>query len=156
MLFTIRSRKGSPRLRKWKNEGDKACSDAVHPPGMHYEKLKYQILKIQFSLVPQLCPTRCNPTECSTRLPCPSPTPRACSNSCSSSRWYRPTISSSVVPFSFSIRVFSNELVLHIRWPNYWSFSFSISPSSEYLGLISLRINWFGLLAVQRTLKSLF
>ena len=54
-----------------------------------------------------------------------------------------------------SIRVFSNESVLHIRWPKYWSFSFSISPSSEYSGLISFRIDWFGLLAVQRTLKSL-
>ena len=54
-----------------------------------------------------------------------------------------------------SIRVFSNELVLHIRWPKYWSFSFSISPSNEYLGLISLRVDWLGLLAVQGTLKSL-
>ena len=54
-----------------------------------------------------------------------------------------------------SIRVFSNELALHIRWPKYWSFSFSISPSDEYSGLISFRIDWFGLLAVQETLKSL-
>ena len=54
-----------------------------------------------------------------------------------------------------SIRVFSNESALHIRWPKYWSFSFSISPSSEYSGLISFRIDWFDLLAVQRTLKNL-
>ena len=54
-----------------------------------------------------------------------------------------------------SIRVFSNELVLRIRWPNYWSFSFSISPSNEYPGLISFRIDWFDLLAVQGTLKNL-
>ena len=56
-----------------------------------------------------------------------------------------------------SIRVFSNESGLHIRWPNYWSFSFSfsISPSNEYLGLISFRIDWFDLLAVQGTLRSL-
>ena len=53
------------------------------------------------------------------------------------------------------IRVFSNELALRIRWPNYWSFSFSISPSNEYSGLISFRIDWFDLLAVQGTLKSL-
>ena len=53
------------------------------------------------------------------------------------------------------IRVFSNESVLHIRWPNYRSFSFNISPSNEYSGLISLRIEWFDLLAVQGTLKSL-
>ena len=53
-----------------------------------------------------------------------------------------------------SIRVFSNESVLHIRWPKCWSFSFSISPSNEYSGLISFRIDWFDLLAVQGTLKS--
>ena len=54
-----------------------------------------------------------------------------------------------------SIRIFSNESVLHIRWPKYWSFSFSISPSNEYSGLISFRIDWSYLLAVQGTLKSL-
>ena len=54
-----------------------------------------------------------------------------------------------------SIRVFSNESVLHIRWPKFWSFSFSISPSNEYLGLISFRMDWLDLLAVQGTLKSL-
>ena len=54
-----------------------------------------------------------------------------------------------------SIRVFSNESALHIRWPNYWSFSFSISPSNDYSRLISFRIDWFDLLAIQRTLKSL-
>ena len=53
------------------------------------------------------------------------------------------------------IRVFSNESVLHLRWPKYWSFSFSINPSNEYSGLISFRIYWFALLAVQGTLKSL-
>ena len=55
-----------------------------------------------------------------------------------------------------SIRVFSNESVLHLRWLKYWSFSFSNSPSSEYSGLISFRIVWFDLLAVQGTLKNLF
>ena len=54
-----------------------------------------------------------------------------------------------------SSRVFSNESVLHIRWPKYWSFSFSISPSNEYSGLISFRMDWFNLLAVHGTLKSL-
>ena len=58
----------------------------------------------------------------------------------------------SIIP---SIRVFSNESVLRIRWPKYWSFSFSISPSNEYSGLISFRIDWSDLLAVQETLKSL-
>ena len=61
-----------------------------------------------------------------------------------------------LLPLIFpSIRVFSNESVLHIRWPKYWSFSLSISPSNEYSGLISFRIDWFDLLAVQGTLKSL-
>ena len=86
---------------------------------------------------------------------------RSCLNSCLSSRWCHPTISSSVVPFSSRLqsfpasRVFSNESVLHITWPKYWSFSFSISPSNEYSGLISFRMDWLDLLAVQGTLKSL-
>ena len=54
-----------------------------------------------------------------------------------------------------NIRVFSNESALHIRWPKYWSFSFSISPSNEYSGLVSFRIDWFDLLEVEGTLKSL-
>ena len=72
-----------------------------------------------------------------------------------------PTISSSVTHFSSclprieGIRVFSNESVLCFRWPKYWSFSFSISPSNEYSGLICFKIAWFDLLAVQGTLKSL-
>ena len=64
----------------------------------------------------------------------------------------RPLLPPSIVP---SIRVFSNESVLHIRWPKYWNFSFSISPSNEHWGLISFRIDWLDLLAVQGTLKSL-
>ena len=63
-----------------------------------------------------------------------------------------PLLLTSIFP---SIRVFSNELTLHIRWPKYWSFSFSISHSNDYLGLISFRINWFDLSAVQGTLRSL-
>ena len=58
-------------------------------------------------------------------------------------------------PIPSSIRVFSNESTLHMRWPKYWSFSFSISPSNEHPGLISFRMDWLGLLAVQGTLKSL-
>ena len=82
-------------------------------------------------------------------------------HSCPLSRWCHPTISSSVTPPLLlpsifpSIRVFSNELALCIRWPKYWSFSFIISPSNEYSGLISFRTNWFDLLAVQGSLKSL-
>ena len=94
------------------------------------------------------------------RPPCPLPTPRMYSNSCSLSQWCHPTISSCrplLLPPSIfpSIKVFSNESVLCIRWPKYWSFSFSNSPSNEYSGLISFRRDWFDLLVVQRTLKSL-
>ena len=64
----------------------------------------------------------------------------------------RPLIPPSVFP---SIRLFSNESVLHIRWPKYWSFSFKISPSNEYAGLISFKMDWLDLLEVQGTLKSL-
>ena len=86
------------------------------------------------------------------RLPCPSPSPGACSNSCPSSQRCHPTISSpSPLAFNFpSIRVFSNELALRIRWLNYWSFSFSISPSNEYSGLISLGLT--GLISLLSTL----
>ena len=94
------------------------------------------------------------------RLLCPSPTPGVHSNSCPSSQWCHPDISSSVVPFSSRLQSFPASgffpiSVLWIRWPKYWSFSFSISPSNEYSGLISFRMDWLDLLAVQETLKSL-
>ena len=95
------------------------------------------------------------------RPPCPSLTPRVYSSSCPLSQWCHPTISSSVSPLLLPpsifprILVFSNESVLPVRWPKYWSFSFSISPSNEYSGLIYFRMDWFDLLAVQGTLKSL-
>ena len=95
------------------------------------------------------------------RLPCPSPTPGACSSSSPWSRWYHRTISSFVTPFfswlqSFPASgFFSNESVLCIRCLKYWCFSFSISPSNEYSGLISFRIDRLDFLAVQGTLKSL-
>ena len=95
------------------------------------------------------------------RPPCPSPTPEVSSNSCPLSQWCHPTISSSVVPFSSlpqsfpASEYFSNESVLCIRWPKYCSFSFSISPSKEYSGLISFSMDWLDRLAVQGTLKSL-
>ena len=95
-----------------------------------------------------------------TRPPCPPPTPGVHPKSYSSSRWCHPTISSSVVPFSscpqsLPASVFSNESTLRMRWPKYWSFSFSIIPSQEIPGLISFRMDWLDLLAVQWTLKSL-
>ena len=88
------------------------------------------------------------------RLPCPSPTPRVYPDSCPLSWMVMPSnhlilchpllLPSSIFP---STRVFSNESVICMRWPKYWSFSFSISPSSEYSGLISLRMDWLDLLA---------
>ena len=86
-----------------------------------------------------------------TRLLCPSLSFRACSNLCAWSQWCHPTISSSVTPFSSCPQSFpgsANELALHIRWPKYWSFSLSISPSSEYSVLMSFRMDWFDLLSV--------
>ena len=94
------------------------------------------------------------------RLPCPSPTPRAYSNACPSSQWCYPNISSSVIPSPPVLNLSEhqglfNESALHIRWPKYWSFRFSISPFNQYSELISFRIDWFDLLTVQGTLKSL-
>ena len=96
------------------------------------------------------------------RPPCPSPTPRVHSDSRPSSQWCHPAISSFLscplllLPLILpSIRVFSNESTLRMRWPKYWTFSFSIIPSKGIPGLISFRMDWLDLLAVQGTLKSL-
>ena len=116
---------------------------------------------VQFSSVTQLCPTLCDPMN--------RGTPGSLSITNSQSPPKLVSIES-VMPYNYlilchplllppsifpSIRVFSNESVLCIMWPKYWSFSFSISPSNEHLGLISFRMDWFYLLAVQETLKSL-
>ena len=104
-----------------------------------------------------------------TRLPCPSPTPRAYSNSCLLTWWCRPTVSSLVVPFSFCLQSFPASVSFQMSSffasggqsvgisasAKCWNFSFSISPSNEYSGLISFRMDWLDLLAVQGTLKSL-
>ena len=82
------------------------------------------------------------------RPPCPSPTPGVHSDSCPSSQWCHPAISSTVVPFSScpqSLRVFSSESTLHMRWPKYWSFSFSIIPSKEHPGPIFKCTGWISL-----------
>ena len=120
----------------------------------------YIIILVQFSLVIQSCLTLWDPMDCSMpgfsvhhQLPELTQTPV---------RWVvdaiqpsHPLFSPSFQPSIFpSIRFFSNESVLHIRWPKYWSFSFSISPSNEYSGLISFRKDCLDLLAVQGTLKS--
>ena len=120
-----------------------------------------QYLFVQFSSVTQSCPILCDPMNHSTQASL------SITNSQSSLKL---TSIESVMPSSHlilcrpllllppilsSIRVFSNESTLCVRWPKYWSFSFSISPSSEHPGLISFRMDWLDLLAVQGTLKSL-
>ena len=112
----------------------------------------------QFSSFAQSCLTLWRYGLQHARLPCPSPTPGACSNSCPSSRWCHLILCRPLLPLSSifpSIRVFSSESTLCMRWPKYWSFSFSISPSNEHPGLISFSMDWLDLLAVQGTLKSL-
>ena len=92
------------------------------------------------------------------RPPCPSLTPRVYPNSCPLCQWCHPTISSSVVPFfscPLSFPASGSFQMSQLRWPNYWSFSFNISPCNEHPGLISFRMDWLDLLAVQGTLKSL-
>ena len=114
----------------------------------------------QFSSIAQSCPTLWTHGLQQVWLPWPSPTNRAYSNSCPSGRWCHSTISSLVIPFSSCLQSFPAPgsfpmSQIAIRWPKYWSFSFSIRPANEYSGLISLRMDWLDLLAVQGTLKSL-
>ena len=119
------------------------------------------LYSVQFISVAQSCLTLCDPMDCST------PSFPIITNSGSLLKLLS---IKSVIPSNYlilchpllllssifpSIRVFSNESVLHIRWPKYWSFSFNISPSNEHPGLISFRVEWLDLLAVQGTLKSL-
>ena len=118
---------------------------------------------VQFSSVARSCPTLRHHELQHARPLCPLPTPGVHPDSRPSSQWCHPAISSSVVPFSSCLQSFpaswkesvlSNELVLRISWTKCWSFSFSISPSNEYSGLISFRMDWLDLLVVQVTLKS--
>ena len=112
----------------------------------------------QFSSVTQSCLTL-RPHELQhARPPCPSPAPRVYPNSCPSSWWCHLILCCPFLllpPIPSSIRIFSSESTLHMRWPKYWSFSFSISPSKEPPGLISFRMDWLDLLTVQGTLMSL-
>ena len=130
---------------------DRRSKSRLPPPVYFYS--------VQFSSLAQSCPTLCEPTNHST------PGPPSITNSWSSLRL---TSIESVMPFSRlilchpllllppippNIRVFSNESTLRMRWPKYWSFSFSISPSNKHPGLISFRMDWLDLLAVQGTLQ---
>ena len=118
-------------------------------------------VSVQFSSAAQLCVTLCDPMDCSTPgFPVHHHLPEL-----AQTHVFESVMPSShlilclpllLLPSIFpSIRVFSNQSVLRIRWPKFWSFSFGISPSKEYSGLISFRIDWLDLLAVQGTLKSL-
>ena len=122
---------------------------------------------VQFSSVAQSClnfgtPWSSMGPHATCRPPYSSPTPGAYSKSCPLCWWCHLTISSSVIPFFSLLQCFPaseyfqmSQPALCIRWPKYWSFSFNICPSSEHSGLISFRMDWLDLLAVQGTLKSL-
>ena len=122
--------------------------------------VQYSLIKVQFSSVTQLCPPLCNPMDCSMPgfpvhhqlLELVQTHLHQVSDVIQSSH----PLSSPSSAFNLSQHQgLSKDSVLHIRWAKYWSFSFSISPFDEYSGLISFRIGWLGLLAVQGTLKSL-
>ena len=120
-----------------------------------------QPMRIQFSSVVQLRPTFCDPMDCITpgfplHYQLTELTQTHVHLVGDAIQPSHPLSISSPPTFNFSQHQgFSNESVLHIRWPNYWNFSFSISPSNEYSGLVSFRVDWLDLFAVQGTLKSL-
>ena len=127
-----------------------------------YIKYYIYIGSVQFSSVSQLCPTLCDPMNRSTpglpghhQLPEFTQTHLHIESVMPSSHLILCHPLLLLCPVPPSIRVFSNESTLHMRWPKYWSFSFSISPSNEHPGLISFRMDWLDLLAVQGTLNSL-
>ena len=129
--------------------------------GVLVRKTDTQVSSITVSSVAQSCPTLCVPMDCSTpgfpSITNPQSLLRLMSikSGMPSSHLIlcRPLLL--LPPIPPSIRVFSNDSTLRMRWPKYWSFSFNISPSSEHPGLISFRMDWLDLLAVQETLKSL-
>ena len=136
------------------------CRWILYPWATGEDQFMVQFSSVQFSR--SVVSDSLRPHELQhARPPCPSPTPGVHSNSRSSSRWCHTAISSFVIPFSScpqslpASESFSSESTLHMRWPKYWSFSFSIIPSKEHPGLISFRMDWLDLHAVQGTLKSL-
>jgi len=140
---------------------DDDCSHDIKKHLLLGRKSMTSFSSVQFSSVPQSCPTLCDPMNRSTPgLPVHDQLPEftqthvhGVSDAIQPSH---PLSSPSPpAPIPPSLRVFSNESTLRMRWPKYWSFSFSIIPSKEYPGLISFRMDWLDLLAVQGTLKSL-
>ena len=133
---------------------------AVHLLGFH-NWFKFWFFFCEFSSLIQSCPTLCDPMNFSTpgllvHHQLPEFTQTHIHWVGNATQLSHLLASLLLLPsILLSIRVFSNESALHIRWPKYWSFSFNISPSNEHPGLISFRMNWLDLLAVQGTLKSL-
>ena len=164
-----RRRRGQQRMR-WldgitdsmdmeQQTGSKLGKEYVKAVYSHSAYLTYTQSSVQFSC--SVVSHSLRPHESQhARPPCQSATPRVHSDSRPSNQWCHPAISFSVVPFSSCPQSLPasgsfNEAVLCITWPKYWTFSFSISSSNEYSGLISFRMHWFDLLAVQGTLKRL-
>ena len=140
----------------WKNPNER-MAHMVSPS--EFPQISGKKSSVQFNSVAQLCPTLCDPMDCSTPgFPVHHQLPELAQTHVhrvgdAIDVWMRqhlilccPLLLPSIFP---SIRVFSNKWVFHIRWPKYWSFSFSISPSNEYSGFISFRIDWFDLLAAK-------
>ena len=152
---------GSPRILEWISllQGNFPTQE-LNQGLLHCRWILFQ-LSYQFSSVAQSCPTLCDPMD--HRMPgllvyhqLPEFTQTHVHWVCDAIQPSHPLASPSPPALYLShIRVFSNESALCIRWPKYWSFSFNISPSNEYPGLISFRMDWLNLLAVQGTLKSL-
>ena len=122
---------------------------------LSWPKALFRFFFVQFSSVAQLCPTLCNPMDCSTPgLPVHHQLSEFTQThvhqvSDATQPSHPLSASSPLAPILPSSRVFSNESTLHMRWPKYWSFSFSIIPSKEIPGLISFRMDWLDLIAVQ-------
>ena len=123
--------------------------------------LSLELLWIKLLLIIYVCVIICSSWSCSTQVPLSFTIPKVCSNSCPLSQvmqsnhlilYHALHLLPSIIP---NIGIFSKESALPIRWSNYWNFGFSISPSNEYSLWISFSINWFDLLGVHRTLKSL-
>ena len=133
--------------QKVKSEAGFTVDDSLYLKQMKPKVPAHSVQLVQFSCSVMSHSLRSHGLQ-HARPSCPSPTPRAYSNSSPSRWWCYPTISSSVVPFSSrlqsfpGIKVFSSESILRIWWPKYWSFSFNISPSNEYSGLISFGMDW--------------
>ena len=149
---------GFPRQEYWSGLWFSSAGYLLHPeikpPPPAWQADSFPLSSVQFSSVAQSCPILCDPMDCSINS---RSLPKLMSTESVMLSNYLILCRPLLLPPSIfpSIRVFSNEFVLRIRWPKYWSFSFNISPSNENSGLIFFRMDWLALLEVQETLKSL-